>query len=76
MQEYEKHIARWMISTVWVVSARKKTSVYILKPSWEVSHSFEESLRRVEVVKNLEILWMNNETIIELRFRLMWIMQI
>ena len=58
------------------ICKKKKTSVYILKPSWEVSHSFEESLRRVEVVKNLEILWMNNETIIELGFRLMWIMQI
>ena len=55
---------------------KKKTSVYILKPSWEISQSFEEILRRGKVVKNLEIFWMNNETIIELGFRLMWIMQI
>ena len=76
MQEYEKHIAPWMLTTVWVISTRKKTSVYILKQSWEISQSFEESLRRVKVVKNLDVFWMNNETIIELGFRLMWIMQI
>ena len=34
------------------------------------------SLRRGKVVKNSEIFWMNDETIIKLSFRLMWIMQI
>ena len=58
------------------ICKKKKTSVYILKPSWEISQSFEESLRRGKVVKNLDVFWMNNETIIELGFRLMWIMQI
>ena len=65
-----------MLSTVWVVSARKKKSVYILKPSWKINQSFEESLRGGKLVKNLEIFWMNNKTIIEFGFRLMRIMQI
>ena len=55
---------------------KKKKSVYILKPSWKISQSFEESLRGCKLVKNLEIFWMNNKTIIEFGFRLTRIMQI
>ena len=43
LQEYAKHIARWMLSIFWGVSARK-TSVYIPKPFWEIGQGFEESL--------------------------------
>ena len=55
---------------------KKKKSVYILKPSWKINQSFEESLRGGKLVKNLEIFWMNDKTIIEFGFRLMRIMQI
>ena len=55
---------------------KKQKSVYILKPSWKINQSFEESLRGGKLVKNLEIFWMNNKTIIEFGFRLMRIMQI
>ena len=73
MQEYEKHIARWMLSTVWVVSARKKNICLYPETVLRNKSSFEESLRRGKIVKNLDVFWMNNETIIELGFRLMWI---
>ena len=49
-----------------------KTSVYILKACREIGQSFEESLRRGKYVKNLQILWMNNKTIIEFGCRTMW----
>ena len=71
MQEYEKHIARWMLSTVWVVSARKKNICLYPETVLRNKSSFEESLRRGKIVKNLDVFWMNNETIIELGFRLM-----
>ena len=76
MQDYEKHIARWMLSTVWVVSGRKKNICLYPETVLRNKSSFEESLRRGKIVKNLDVFWMNNETIIELGFRLMWIMQI
>ena len=55
MQEYAKHIARQMLTTFCVVSARKKTSVHIPKMCREIGQSFEESLQGGELVKNLEI---------------------
>ena len=42
---------------------QEKTSVYILRPCWEIGQGFEESLRGGKLVKNLEIFWMNNKTI-------------
>ena len=45
----------------------------ISKEPWrEIAKSFEESLRGDKLVKNFEIFWMNNKTIIEFGFRLMW----
>ena len=41
---------------------------YILKPY----ETFEESLRKGKLVKKLEIFSMNNKTIIEFGFRIMW----
>ena len=52
------------------IICKKKTSVYILKPFWEIGQSFEESLRGGELIKNLEIFWRNNKTIIEFGFRM------
>ena len=49
-----------------------KTSVYILKACREIGQRFEKSLRGGKHVKNLEILWMNNKTIIEFGCRTMW----
>ena len=43
MQEYAKHIARWMLAISRGISARK-TSVYIPKPFWEIGQDVEESL--------------------------------
>ena len=62
----------YCLSSIW----KKQKSVYILKPSWKINQSFEESLRGGKLVKNLEIFWMNNKTIIEFGFRLIRIMQI
>lgn len=55
MQEYLNHIARKMLPTFWGVSARKKTSVYILKRCREISQRFGERLREGKLVNNLEI---------------------
>ena len=44
----------------------KKGSIYILNPCREIGLSFEKSLRGVKLVKNFEIFWMSNITIIEL----------
>ena len=45
-------------------------SVYILKPCQEIGQSFEESLQGKHV-KNLEMFWMNNRTIIIIKFGMM-----
>ena len=50
----------------------KKGSIYILNPCREIGLSFEKSLRGGKLVKNFEIFWMSNITIIELGFRVMW----
>ena len=52
----------------------KNTSVYILKPCWEIGQSFEESLRAGKLVEDYKIFWMNNKTIniIEFGFLSMW----
>ena len=42
-------------TSIWI----SKTSVYILKPCRDTSQSFEESLRRGKLVKNLEVFLMN-----------------
>ena len=57
---------------------QRKISFYIVKPCLEISQSFQKSLRGGKHVKNLEIFWMNNKTIItEFSSRKMWrIMQI
>ena len=52
---------------------KSKTSVYILKPCWEIVQSFKESLQQGKHVTHLEIFWINNDkTIIEFCFRMMW----
>ena len=43
-----------------------------MKPFWEIGQSFEESLRGGELIKNLEIFWRNNKTIIEFGLRILW----
>ena len=50
----------------------KKGSIYILNPCREIGLSFEKSLRGGKLVKNFEIFWMSNKTIIEFGFRVMW----
>lgn len=48
-----------------------ETSVYILKACREISQSFEDILRGVRLLKNLEIFRVNTETVIEFVFRMM-----
>ena len=50
IQEYAKHIARWVLSIVWGVSARKKTSVWYPKLCRERGQSFKESLRGGSII--------------------------
>ena len=65
-------IARWMLSTFSRVSARKKLCLY-LKPCREIGQNLKECLPGSKLVKN----WMNNKTINEYGFRMIWrIMQI
>ena len=52
-----------MLSTFW--------EIYLLKPRWEVSQIFEESLQGSKLVNNLEIMLKNDQTIIEFGFRMM-----
>ena len=55
----------------------KKTYGFILKLWQKRGQSLDESLRRGKLVKNFKIFWMNNKTIIEFTFRVLWrIMQI
>lgn len=55
-----------MLATFLEVSATKKNL-------FTEKQTFEESLRLGKVVKNLEISWINNETIIELfGLQMMW----
>ena len=61
-----------MLSIFWGVSAGKKRSIYILSPCREIGLSFEKSLWGGKLVKNFEISWMSNKTIIEFGFRVMW----
>ena len=63
MQEYAKHIARWMLSTFLGVSARRKKSIYILKPCREKGRSFKES--------NYGYFCVNDKTNVEFGFRMM-----
>ena len=58
-QEYAKHIALWMLSTFWGISA--KNSVYILKLR-KIGQSLEDtcSMRGGKLAKNLKTFWMNN----------------
>ena len=73
MQEYAKHIARRMLSTFWGVSAKINFFFSILKPCQEISQSLRESLQEAgKLVKNLEILWMNNKLINKFAFRIGW----
>ena len=66
----------WMLSTFWGVSATKNF-VSFLKLSQKIGQSFQESLRGDTLVENFKIFWINNKTIIEFGFRVMWrIMQI
>ena len=46
----KKHFGQWMLSTSEGYICKKKTSVYILKPFWEIGQSFEESLRGGELI--------------------------
>ena len=55
------------------ISLQEKTSFYILKPCRRIDQSFEESLTGGKRVKNLEIFWMNNKSVIEFGC---WIKQI
>ena len=67
MQEYARHIAGWKLSTFWGVSTRESICLYpceIMPNEW----SLEECLQEGNLVKNLEIFWMNNERIIEFGF--------
>ena len=61
-----------MLSIFWGVSVGKKRSIYILSPCREIGLSFEKSLRGGKPVKNFEIFWTSNKTIIEFGFRVMW----
>ena len=54
------------------ICRKKKRSIYILSPCREIGLSFEKSLRGGKPVKNFEIFWMSNKTIIEHGFRVMW----
>ena len=49
----------------------KKSSIYILKQCRDSGQCFKESLQEGNVVKNLEIVWMNNKTI-EFSFHMLW----
>ena len=69
MQEYAKHIAWCML--LFEENLQEKTSVYILKQCWDTGQCFKESLQGGNVVKNLEIVWMNNKTI-EFSFHMLW----
>ena len=70
MQEYAKHIARQMLSTLWGVSARQKICLCPETESCrEIDKSFEKGLQGGKHVKNLEIFWMNIQTIIEFVWR-------
>ena len=53
------------------VFARKKLFIS-LKPCRKTGKCFEERLRGGKLFKNWEIFWMNNRTIIELGFRMVW----
>ena len=69
-------LMEYILSTFSKVSA-KKTYVFILKLCQKRGQSLDESLRRGKLVKNFKIFWMNNKTIIEFSFRVLWrIMQI
>ena len=71
-QKYAKHITRYPLSSFWGVPARKTLCLYpetVLKNC----QSLEEiSLRGGKLVKNFKMFWMNNKTIIEFRFSVMW----
>ena len=69
MQEYAKHIAWCML--LFEENLQEKTSVYILKQCRDTGQCFKESLQGGNVVKNLEIVWMNNKTI-EFSFHMLW----
>ena len=70
MQEYAKHIARQMLSTLWGVSARQKICLCPETESCrEIDKSFEKGLQGGKHDKNLEIFWMNIQTIIEFVWR-------
>ena len=69
MQEYAKHIAWCML--LFEENLQEKTSVYILKQCRDTGQCFKESLQGGNVVKNLEIEWMNNKTI-EFSFHMLW----
>ena len=69
-------LMEYILSTFSKVSA-KKTYGFILKLWQKRGQSLDESLRRGKLVKNFKIFWMNNKTIIEFSFRVLWrIMQI
>ena len=72
-QEYAKHITQYMLSTFWGVSAKKTLCLYPETVPKKIGQSLEEiSLRGGKLVKNFIIFWMNNKTIIEFGFRMMW----
>ena len=65
----------WIDIIYFLSSIYKKNDLfvnYILKPCREIDQSFEEILQGVRLLKNLEIFWINNETIMEFGFRMMW----
>ena len=52
---------------------QKRPCVYILKLCRKIGQSLEEiSLRGGKLVKNFILFWMNNKTIIEFDFRMIW----
>ena len=73
MQESTKHFARWMLSTFLGVSKKRHLAIYSVKLCQEIRLTcLGESPRGGKLVKNLEIFGMNNKTIIESSFRMMW----
>ena len=68
-----KHIAWWMLSSFLSTFCGVSERVNIrLSPCKEIGQSFKEILQEGKLVKNLEILWMNNKRIIALGYHMMW----
>ena len=55
-----------------LINRLKRICAYILKLCRKIGRSLKESLQGGKLVKNLQIFWKINKTIIELRFCAMW----